>query len=159
MNIFYVHSNPQVAGQMLCDKHVVKMILESVQLLSTAHHVAGNPALAPYKVTHRNHPSSVWVRSNKLNYRWLYRHTLALLDEYTYRYGKAHACVKYMDMLASIPSGIPITHIDSVSPMPQCMPDVYKVVDDPVQGYRNYYKHGKKHLLQYKRRNKPEWLS
>ena len=39
MNIFYLDRDPVIAAQMMCDKHVVKMILESAQMLSTAHRV------------------------------------------------------------------------------------------------------------------------
>ena len=50
MNIFYLHNDPQIAAQMHCDKHVVKMILEYAQLLSTAHHeLDGVPSIECYK--------------------------------------------------------------------------------------------------------------
>ena len=70
MNIFYLAHNPTDCAQMHCDKHVVKMILETAQLLSTAHHERGSTA--PYKSTHRNHPSAVWVRSGVKQYQWAY---------------------------------------------------------------------------------------
>ena len=68
MNIFYLDRNPVVAAQMMCDKHVVKMILESAQILSTAHRVLDGDEHADnvgmYKMTHKNHPSTIWVRAN-----------------------------------------------------------------------------------------------
>ena len=76
MNIFYLDEDPVLAAQMHCDKHVVKMILESAQLLSTAHLLIDGDELADerglYKATHKNHPSSKWVRDSSENYEWLW---------------------------------------------------------------------------------------
>ena len=72
MNIFYLHDDPVTCAKMHCDKHVVKMIVEYAQLLSTAHHVCdGEPKIHCYKATHKNHPSAVWARANKHNYNYL----------------------------------------------------------------------------------------
>jgi hypothetical protein len=40
MNIFFVDKDPRIAARCLVDTHVSKMLLESVQLLSTAHRIA-----------------------------------------------------------------------------------------------------------------------
>ena len=72
MNIFYLDSDPYVAAKMHCDKHVVKMILESAQMLSTAHRVLDGDEYADerglYKMAHKNHPSTIWVRTSTDNY-------------------------------------------------------------------------------------------
>ena len=95
MNIFYLDRDPVIAAQMMCDKHVVKMILESAQMLSTAHRVLDGDEYANkmglYKMAHKNHPSTIWVRSSERIIEWLWEHYVALMDEYTYRYGKTHA--------------------------------------------------------------------
>ena len=92
MNIFYLHNDPQVCAAYHCDKHVVKMILEYAQLLSTAHHeLDGVPSIECYKKTHVNHPSAVWARQSKRHYRWLYRLLSHTCREYTKRYRKIHA--------------------------------------------------------------------
>ena len=85
MNIFYLDKCPNKAARLQYNKHVVKMILESAQMLCTAHHVYGNPNDVPYKQAHLNHPSTVWTRENSLHYDWLYEHMLALGDEYNKR--------------------------------------------------------------------------
>ena len=93
MNIFYLHSDPVKAAQIQYNKHVVKMILESAQMLCTAHHVYGNAEQqlnVPYKQAHLNHPSTIWTRQCRANYRWLFLHMIALGDEYTKRYNKTH---------------------------------------------------------------------
>ena len=119
---------------MQCDKHVVKMILETAQLLSTAHWELGSTA--PYKVTHKNHPSAVWCRANKKHYVWLWAHFRALSQEYTKRYGKVHLTwERCSEELREPPRGIP--DIDWTDP-PQCMPDNCKH-KSTVIAYRKYY--------------------
>ena len=102
MNIFYLDEDPKVAAILQYNKHVVKMILESAQMLCTAHHVYGNEEQkenVPYKQAHLNHPSTIWCRQSIPNYMWLYKHMLALGHEYTHRYGKVH---KSEDMISLI---------------------------------------------------------
>ena len=48
------------------------MILETAQLLCTAHHELGTSIEIPYKATHKNHPSAIWVRDSAENYMWAY---------------------------------------------------------------------------------------
>ena len=148
MNIFYLHSDPKVAASYFYDKHKVKMILECAQMLCTAHIALGNENV-PYKKSHLNHPSSVWVRANNENYQWLYNHMLALGEEYTKRYKRTHLTItKCKDILAAAPLNIPT---GSFNEPPQCMPDEYKVDNDSVSAYWNYYEQDK-----YKIANKNE---
>ena len=148
MNIFYLHSDPKVAASYFYDKHKVKMILECAQMLCTAHIALGNEDV-PYKKSHLNHPSSIWVRANNENYQWLYNHMLALGEEYTKRYKRTHLTItKCKDILAVAPLNMPT---GSFSEPPQCMPDEYKVDNDSVSAYWNYYEQDK-----YKIANKNE---
>ena len=159
MNIFYLDRNPIVAAQMMCDKHVIKMILESAQMLSTAHRVLDGDEHADnvgmYKMTHKNHPSTIWVRANSENYDWLQEHMEALLTEYTHRYGKRHATERLIHSLWEHPKNI--THDDFTDP-PQCMPDYCKG-DDAVSAYQNYYIMEKSDFATWKRRDRPEWFN
>ena len=146
MNIFYLDKCPVKAAQVQYNKHVVKMILESAQMLCTAHHCYGDKDQVknvPYKQAHLNHPSTVWTRRSKSTYMWLYDHMMALGDEYTKRYGKTHLSItKCKDFLA-----IPPKHIqgnDWCQP-PQAMPDEYKDKCS-VKAYWNYYI-GEKHVV------------
>jgi len=162
MNIFYLDDDPRLAAQYMCDKHVVKMIVETAQLLSTAHHVLDENIDEYqvhdkiYKKTHQNHPSAVWVRESLDNYMWGWDHLHHLISEYTYRYGREHKTKKILQYLLNVP--IDILEI-GLTPIPLCMPDEYKVADDAVQSYRNYYKHGKMHLHKWTKREKPEWMN
>ena len=144
MNIFYLDKCPKKAARLQYNKHVVKMILESAQMLCTAHHcIMGEDADVPYKVAHRNHPSTKWARQSGQNYAWLYWHMIELGKEYEKRYGKKHlSIIKCEDKLAILPGGILET---GLTKMPQCMPDEYKDKCS-VQAYWNYYI-GEKHTV------------
>ena len=154
MNIFYLHECPDKAARLQYNKHVVKMILESAQMLCTAHHCYGDKYQVenvPYKQAHLNHPSTVWTRRSKSTYMWLYNHMMALGDEYTKRYGKTHLSItKCKDFLA-----VPPRHIqgDDWCQPPQCMPDEYKD-ECSIQAYWNYYI-GEKHVVVNINKEKP----
>jgi hypothetical protein len=135
LNIFYLHEDPRKAAEYQYNKHVIKMILESAQMLCTAHHHYGDGDNVPYKKAHYNHPSTIWVRENSLHYDWLYEHMMALGDEYTRRYGKTHLSITKCGHLRAAPIDIP--HEPFEQP-PQCMPDEYKD-DCSLQAYWNYY--------------------
>ena len=159
MNIFYLDRDPQIAAQMMCDKHVVKMILESAQMLSTAHRVLDGDEYADesglYKMAHKNHPSSIWVRASEDNYDWLWRHMCYLMKEYTYRYDKHHATERLIDPLCDPPENI---SRDEFTDPPQCMP-AYCKGDDTVQSYQTYYIVEKSDFATWKRRAVPEWFN
>mgnify|MGYP000980127160 CR=1 FL=1 len=109
-----------------------------------------------YKASHFNHPSAIWVRKSEENYRWLYRMWFYLLQEYTYRYGKKHACEKLMSALYLDPINIPIGEFTEPTP---AMPDIYKVTNDSIRSYQNYYIHDKARFANWKNREIPEWFS
>jgi hypothetical protein len=180
MNIFYLDKSPVKAAQMMCDKHVVKMILESAQLLSTAHRVLDGELkdvvvngkskkkyVLPddvenfiYKATHINHPSARWVREAGGNYAWLVVHLNALLDEYTHRYKKVHKVRQtgLNQVLSVFPEKIQPNDWLNETPIPCAMPQEYIVSQDPVENYREYYRKGKTNLLHYTNRERPSWL-
>ena len=146
MNIFYLDSDPVKAAQVQYNKHVVKMILESAQMLCTAHHhytelLSQDDSYIPYKKAHYNHPSTIWCRENSEQYLWLYNHMIALGNEYTKRYNKIHLTItKCADILQATPAGIPL---GTFKEPPQCMPEQYKVAGCSVTAYWNYYEQEK----------------
>ena len=144
MNIFYLHRDPYKAAEYQYNKHVVKMILESAQMLCTAHHeIMGEDADVPYKRAHVNHPSTIWCRRSAENYTWLYDHMMALGKEYTKRYGKIHMSINKCALpLYRLPGGLAYT---GFTPPPQAMPDEYKD-ESSVIAYWNYYV-GEKHTV------------
>lgn len=177
MNIFYLHEDPRQCAEWMVDKHVVKMILETAQLLSTAHRLLDGVESIDtssgrkkrvytlnderntifYSATHINHPSAVWARQSVENYIWLVDHLFALSDEYTYRYGKRHATMTKMGYdIQSPPHNLKEW---DMTPMPSCMDEQYKIGEDPIANYRNYYKYGKASMHNWKKREAPEWIS
>jgi hypothetical protein len=174
MNIFFLDSDPQVCAFYHGDKHVVKMVLETAQLLSTAHRIIDGTLTIEnnkkhfklpdrkadsvlYRATHANHPCAIWVRESEENYNWAYNLFYHLCKEYTYRYNKIHKTESLKDYLYMSPTGI--KKVGSTKPA-LAMPDCYKTLC-PIQSYRNYYvkdKLSKKIVFWYKNRPAPEWL-
>jgi hypothetical protein len=178
MNIFAISDCPVQSAKWMVDKHVVKMILETCQLLSTAHRLldgeeyVGKTATGRnvkrwrlpddresvlYSATHINHPSTVWCRASDGNYQWLYQHLVALCEEYTHRYGKVHKAQRdgLVAALAALPKQIPAGLLSPVTP---AMPDEYKVPGNSVESYRNYYRIAKERMHKWTKREPPEWL-
>jgi hypothetical protein len=154
MNIFFLDTAPEKIAEYHCDKHVVKMILETAQLLCGAHRVSGSDA--PYKLSHKNHPCAVWSRQSAENYQYLCQIGIALCTEYTHRYGKQH---KSGDVILWCSANIPdIPFNVGLTPPPLAMPDEYKVAGCPVSSYRNYYKGAKVQFAKWTKRETPEWF-
>lgn len=165
MNIFVIDSNPRISAQHLVDRHVVKMILESAQILSncfTLERLAELDCPRTQKGTVRkhsypNHPCCKWVKESKFNMLWLINHAIAMDIERMERFKKdiPHFSTDFIKWCAIniddsiVPDNIP-------TPFAQAMPKEYQNTD-PVVAYRNYYREGKKHLHKWTR-NKPSWI-
>ena len=147
MNIFILDNDPIKAAQMHIDKHIVKMPLETAQILST---ICGYP----YRPTHRNHPCTVWARQTKGNYNWLVQLGFALCKEYSLRYSRRHKCKDVIEQLKYAPEFIPD---GERTPFALAMPDECKQ-DDAVLAYRTYYRTHKKHIASWINRETPEWM-
>ena len=163
MNIFVLDLNPYIAAKMQCDKHVVKMVLESAQLLCTAHRVLTPDVEYPfqYRKTHFNHPCSKWLRQSTENYEWLVHHFVGLCHEYTRRYNKTHMCEqKFLTDSTWLLVPPNPTPYGIMTPFAQAMPDEYKN-DDVVKAYRDYYYYDKYFTIDMryaKGRDMPQWL-
>ena len=178
MNIFYLHNETQTCAQQHVDKHVVKMILEYAQLLSTAHRMldgaeyidaSSGRKIRRWKLTDEhietnlfkasliNLASAIWARKNVQNYMWLAELLEETCKEYTFRYGKVHSVERsgLMQMLKNnFPKNLPIGEFNEPTP---AMPDYCKVVGDSIKSYRNYYINEKKRMAVWKTRPTPEW--
>jgi hypothetical protein len=130
MNIFVLDRCPSKAAMKQCDKHVVKMCLETAQLLCTYFNKRGYEM--PYRSTHVKHPCSLWLDENADHVSWLIAHFRALLDEYKHRYGKQHACEKIYNQLPFKSRVDPDTISFSVV--------TNNSIEDPVVSYQQYYK-------------------
>ena len=179
VNIFYLDKDPKLAAQYHVDKHCVKMILETAQLLSTAHRVLDGVetiGVSPsgrkqkrwvipdnrdsilYSATHINHPSAIWCRKNLSNYQWLYKLLINLCSEYTYRYEKVHKCqaTGLVAALGKVPDSMQMGEFTEPTP---AMPDQYKVPGNSVQSYHNYYNGEKQRMFSWKKRDVPEFIN
>lgn len=181
MNIFYLDCSPIKSAQYHVDKHAIKMILESSQLLCTAHRVLDgikindvkiNPSGSSRKVTkyvldnqtangllysatHINHPCAIWCRDNINNYMWLYELFVSLCDEYTYRYGKKHKTdLLHREVLKTAPISISTSGFTQPA---QAMPEQYRC-SDSVLAYRAYYINEKRSFAKWTKRSTPEWF-
>ena len=181
MNIFVLDRDPLTAAVWHCDKHVVKMIIESGQMLSTAHWVLWLERLGKtrddfklvrdmksylrehvpkdqqpeWQMTHRNHPCSIWVRETVANYFWTIRLMRSLLDQYTRRYKKKHKAEwNYKWLKKNIPSNLPNLPLTE---HPVCMPDDCKISDNVVICYQEYYRKHKRYMAKWKTVEPPWW--
>ena len=165
MNIFKLHENPQICAAMHCDKHVVKMILETAQMLSTAHRMSAvdneyADEHSLYKAAYKNHPSTVWVRNNLKNYMWTCSLFLHLCKEYTKRYDRHHSSEELYEPFQNTPQEILFNDGGRRLAFPQCMPDQYKVKYNPVKAYPNYYAGEKARFAKWEKGTPaPKWWS
>ena len=185
MNIFLLDSDPVLAAQMQCDKHVVKMIVETAQILSTAHRMldgeiktesrigrTGKERLVKvwqhkvaamdsvlYQVTHAAHPCTVWTMTSVGNYIWLYEHFCALCDEYTHRYGRVHKTDTILrDILSAAPETMPDIGLTPFVKAMKSQPTC-EAIADPIEAYRAFYKtKAQRFTLKWTNRTPPEWM-
>tara|TARA_Y100000114_G_C11740200_1_gene318496 strand:+ start:443 stop:1024 length:582 start_codon:yes stop_codon:yes gene_type:complete len=185
MNIFILSLDPVEAAQMQCDKHVPKMLVESGQMLSTAHRVLDGKLtrkpsksgktmvkywdlyegaddleaeLLYYKAVHVGHPCTVWSMESDSNYRWHWEHMKALADEYTYRYGKFHKTEReLLWQIQSPPRNIPKGPMTPFKLAMKANPEC--MFDDPVKSYRAFYQTKQyRFKMVWTKRSVPEWF-
>jgi hypothetical protein len=183
MNMFVLDEIPAVAANYHCNKHVVKMILEAGQMGCAAHWMSWldhfgksrsdfklmrdvkeylrvnvpQDKQPPWGLTHVNHPCTVWTRESLANYEWHMELMGCLLNEYTLRYEKIHKSTTVHNwLLLNMPVNFPV---QGKTPFHICMKEEYKVDDDPVKSYRNYYIQDKIRFAKWEPRAKtPGWF-
>lgn len=156
MNIFYLSHNQEECAKYHCDKHIVKMPIETAQLLSTT--LAKYQINGFYKPTHEKHPCRVWLDESAENIFWLCRLGIALCKEYSFRYSKEHKTEKIIEKIeAAFISIAPLLPRKKFTDPPQAMPEEFKK-SSSIEAYKEYYRKRKNHLHQWKRRAKPKWI-
>ncbi len=179
MNIFVTHPDPITSAKVLPDKHVVKMPLETCQMLSIVfskkwghgygqlYRINGEPYKTE-KGAFRNHPCTVWANESLQNTWWLAIHGFALCEEYAHRYGKDHSCKKtLLEAVKLLPRQkfLPFPH--TFKPVPptsfvRAMPDEYKhdTSIDTFTAYKNYIRSKPWVASNYLRdpSRKPDWI-
>ncbi len=177
MNIFVLDRDPEKCAQYHCDKHVVKMILETAQIVCTASSLileeeigkndkdafllSGVKDTIPYKPTHKNHPSVIWARKSSGNFLWLLDLGFKLSEEYTKRYSKNHKSTEVLRKISSMFDQY-LTELipqSSLLSFEMTMPDEYKG-EDPIEAYRVYYAGEKSEIAKWNKSTKePNWFT
>lgn len=165
MNIFVLDTDPKVAAEMLCDKHVIKMLLETAQLLCSVFWFAlksddliQQNISIPYKMTHYNHPCSIWTRASQRNFNWLLEYGITLCKEYSYRYNKVHKSEQVIYWCNKNKKILYFT-LNDLTSFAQAMPEQYRS-ENPVESYRTYYIQEKYHFAKWEKgRKKPHWFN
>ena len=152
MNVFVLDNDIEKCAQYHCDKHVVKMILESAQMLSATLRLNGVDQ--GYQVTHKNHPCTKWTRESLSNWKWLKKLVTALNQEYKFRFERQINHKSY-NLIKALP--IPEIKDRGLTPFAQAMPNEYKN-KNPIKAYRDFYCSEKKNILFWTKRMKPEWI-
>lgn len=152
MNIFILDHDITTCARYHCDQHVVKMILESVQLLCTALNKKG--FTTPYKSTHQKHPCVLWVEDSYDNFIWLNALAMALNREFRYRFEKKtdHKSIAVLNEIAEYQY-----ESRGLTEFPQAMPDQYKIPGKPVEAYRRFYLGEKMGFARWTKREVPWW--
>lgn len=154
MNIFILDENPKKAAKYHNNKHVVKMILESVQMLMSSYHVTNHATALQdpnmYRLTHKHHPCTEWVNTSYSNWCWLYKMTRALNKEFMLRFNRSerHLSLRKLDAIIA-KYGTPKLPRLGRTEFALAMPDCCKVEDDAVASYRKYYMEEKQHIAKW----------
>lgn len=171
MNIFVVEENPEDSAVALCDKHVPKMTVESVQMLvsSLRRHGAGDADMpltakgTPHKGGYANHPSTRWAGESRENYMWLFNHAVSLASEFEYRFGKKHACEAQLNFLEGMEILIPDI---GQTPVALCVGEelqstygaTHLPMSEATKVYREFYNHDKREFAKWEKgRIAPSW--
>ena len=186
MNLFILSLDPKECAEMMMDVHIVKIILEAVQMLSTAKRLlsvcrpecAGSlvglkPAekraillqanaleLPVYRVAHASHPVCIWVRQSRANFMWTLDLVDAMHNEWRYRYNHPDTVQHKSYVVAQyLRANVPESFPDTVlTPFAVAMPEECKVPFDVIGSYRLYYKSNKRSFATWKKRAPPDWF-
>jgi hypothetical protein len=160
MNIFAIEGNEETgeidwekSAQSQDNLRVVKMILESCQIMSTVINEQG--LKAPYRSFNPKHPSCLWAAESLSNYMNLAIHCQAMIDEYQHRFGKTHKCEAVLHTLVEMcdPDLFPAME---PTPLRLAMPDEFRS-NNPVVSYRKFY--ASKPRLRYSMDKIPSWMA
>lgn len=165
MNIFILDENPLKIAEYLCDKHIVKMSLESAQIMCSSF---PSEIETPYKKFNPRHPCTKWAGESFANYAWLYMYASEICNEFEYRYNKMHSSYNIIKDLFHKASNLYYSEEhknypglwtkEDLTPFCLCMPEDCKISKDPVECYREYYRKYKAHFAKWTGRDKPKWM-
>ena len=165
MNVFACDADPRMAAIALADRHVIKMTLETAQILSTTGILLGKPVPGGYRATHRHHPVTVGCVECPDYRAWVWEHGLALASEYTFRFGREHKSQIVIENAEFLTDEAPPSpHLWALARFPLAMDDEHKQ-DDPFDSYREYLRvkyagwASKGRPPRWTKRSAPAWLN
>ncbi len=150
MNIFVFNKDPILAADDMCKSHMIKMPLETTQMLCTSINLKG--IQTKYKSCHMNHPCTIWTRQSKTNFNWLIEHGKRQFENYTTYFGKVHASQEVFEQCEKYAYLFDDTGLTEFA---QAMPDQYKNIDVE-KAYRSYFIGEKQRLAVWKNKI-PDW--
>jgi len=166
MNLFILSLNFKECAECMFDKHISKILLEAVQMLCTAMQLVDpdneiQQHIKLYKIAHKNHPVTIWMRNSRDNYIWTLELVEAMHNEWKYRYDhpsdkmhKSYIVAKYLKQYAPTEDKFPNS---GLTPFALAMPVECKC-EDPIESYRKYYQIPEKQLIaSWKKRENPDW--
>lgn len=186
MNIFYLDNDPAKAAKDLVDKHIVKMPLESAQMLSTVHRLLDGQTfeattLHKKKVLHLL-PGETWnidsndqiTIENQLCYKvahakhpstvWTmqshsnYKWHVELFSAMLKEFSARYGKIHSSQRLLPFLSNLPKNiPIGDFTPPTPAMPEKYKT-GDSLQSYRRYYAGDKWRFAKWKHQEIPMWI-
>jgi len=166
MNLFILSWNFKECAEFMFDKHISKIILEAVQMLCTTIQIVDSEneiqnKIKLYKIAHKNHPVTIWMRKSLANYLWTLNLVDAMHNEWKFRYNhpaekmhKSYIVAKYLREYAPTADKFPSV---GLTPFALAMPIECKC-NDPIASYRIYYQtKEKQRIASWKKREKPYW--
>lgn len=163
MNIFALHIQPNISAKYHCDKHVVKMIVESAQMISTVFDKYGQRKFWMYKSCFPHHPCTLWAGYSRRNLIWLIDLGYHLCLEYTKRYGKTHKCFGMYLLWKKLVLDLPIPDKKFTNFALAVLPELKEKAGndytllEAINCYREYYMIHKVEMKKWKNVEKPFW--
>jgi hypothetical protein len=163
VNLFVLDPDPKLAAIYHTDRHIVKMPTETAQMISFVYH---DPELWTREVpdcimgfskTHYKHPCSIWIRESLSNFKYACEFGMELYREYQYRYQQPDKHQRAKKVFQFALENLPSIQDIGLTKFATAMDEQF-IVSDPIDSYRAYYRDGKKHLHNWKNRNKPHWI-
>lgn len=164
MNLFILDTNPEKCAEYHCDKHVVKMPTETAQMISFVYHDKElwqnniPDCIMGFSKTHYKHPCSIWIRESLSNFKFACQLGLALYEEYQYRYNKPDKHQRCRNIFQFALDNPPAIQDKGLTDFALAMDEKYIKYKSAVKNYREYYISGKSHLLNYTKRQKPNFI-
>lgn len=157
MNIFYLDDDPKKCAEYHADRHIVKMPIETTQMLCTNLRERFGIEV-PYKSVYINHPCTVWVGESHANFEWMWDFGMTLCQEYSYRYNKLHKCQLVLESLVDIIPDSSSWTTQDFTPRPLCVAPEFKRFG-PVVAYRLQYLYRKQRMFKWTGRLVPYWIA